>query len=423
MKRYWIILLAVVLAACGGGEQKGNFSDPTNRLEVVSWWVSPSEHPAFEVLLDAFKAANPDVETVDGTISGGGGSNVQVALAARLQAGDPPDVWQTFLGSSLRAWVNADRIVDVSGVYESSGLDRTMPQALLDAATYRVKAWGVPTGSHRGNVLWFSQRVLKEAGVKPPGPDYTMKDFEADLAKVAASGKTALCLGGKDRFTSTELFENTLLSVVGTDGWSRIADDSFDWRGGQLRQALTQFGDVVSQADPEAPGLTWDQAAKKLATGQCAFLSMNDSVYGELVANRAVEGKDFGYVAYPGTSGAYLAIVDTFVVSAAAEDGVNAMKFLETIADPKVSLEFNKVKGSVPIRDDVDVASLPPYQRQASKALFSDKILLSMTHGEVMSTNFQQALYDAVASYASSKNADGFIDTLQGSIEVPHVGP
>jgi len=422
MKRLWIIALVFVLAACGGGGQKANFSDPTDRLEVVSWWVSPSEHPAFEVLLNAFKAANPDVEVTDGTIAGGGGSNVQVALAARLQAGDPPDVWQTFLGSSLRAWVNAHRIVDVSSVYESSGLDRTMPQALLDAATYRVKAWGVPTGSHRGNVLWFSQRVLKEAGVTPPGPGYTMKAFEADLAKVAASGKTALCLGGKDRFTRTELFENTLLGVVGTDGWARIGDDSFDWRGAQLRQALTQFGEIVSRADPEAPGLTWDQAAKKLATGQCAFLSMNDSVYGELVANKAVEGKDFGYVAYPGTSGAYIAIVDTFVVSAEAEDGVNAMKFLETIADPKVSLEFNKLKGSVPIRDDVDVASLPPYQRQASKALFSDKILLSMTHGEVMSTEFQQALYDAVASYASSKNADGFIDTLQSSIEVPVAG-
>src|SRR5215217_8962222 len=113
MKRYWIIVLAVVLAACSGG-QKGNFSDATDRLEVVSWWVSPSEHPAFEVLLNAFKAQNPDVEVVDGAIAGGGGSNVQVALAARLQAGDPPDVWQRGLGSSLRAWVNADRIVDVS---------------------------------------------------------------------------------------------------------------------------------------------------------------------------------------------------------------------------------------------------------------------------------------------------------------------
>ncbi len=422
MKRYWIITLAILLAACGGGGQKANFSEPTDRLEVISWWVSPSEHPALEVLLNAFKAGNPDVEVVDGAIAGGGGSNVQVALAARLQAGDPPDVWQTFLGSSLRGWVDAGRIVDVSSVYESTGLDRTMPATLLDAATYRVKAWGVPTGSHRGNVLWFSQRVLREAGVAPPGPGYTVEAFEADLDKVDASGKTALCLGSKDRFTSTELFENTLLGVLGTDGWNRIRDDSFDWRGPQLREALTQYGEIVSRADPAAGGLTWDQAAKKLATGQCAFLSMNDSVYGELIANRAVEGKDFGHVAYPGTSGAYLAIVDTFVVSADAEDGVNAMKFMETIADKKTSLEFNKVKGSVPIRSDVDVSSLPPYQRQASESLFNDKIVLSMTHGELMSSDFQEALYDAVATYAGSKNQNAFIDILQNSIEVPIVG-
>src|SRR6476646_801407 len=133
MKRYWIILLALVLAACGGGGQKANFSDPTKRLEVVSWWVSPSEHPAFEVLLNAFKAGNPDVDVIDGSIAGGGGSNVQVALSARLQAGDPPDVWQTFLGRSLRAWVDAKRIADVSAVYERTGLDQTMPATLLDA--------------------------------------------------------------------------------------------------------------------------------------------------------------------------------------------------------------------------------------------------------------------------------------------------
>ena len=422
MKRYWFVMLAVVLAACGGGGQSANFSDPTDRLEVVSWWVSPSEHPAFEVLLNAFKAKNPDVEVIDGAIAGGGGSNVQVALAARLRAGDPPDVWQTFLGSSLRAWVEAGRIADVSAVYESSGLDRTMPQTLLDAATYRVKAWGVPTGSHRGNVLWFNQRVLRDAGVAAPGPGYNAEAFNNDLAKVAASGKTALCLGVKDRFTATELFENTLLGVVGPDGWSRIGEDKFDWRGSQLRQALMRFGQIVSRVDPSAGGLTWDQAARKLATGDCAFLSMNDSVYGELVANKVTEGKDFGYVPYPGTAGAYLAIVDTFVVSAEAKDGVNALKFLETVADPKTSLEFNKVKGSVPIRNDVNVSSLPAYQRQASDSLWHDKILLSITHGELMPSEFQEAIYDAVATFVQSKNTDAFIDTLQNSIEVPVAG-
>ncbi|HEY7051099.1 MAG TPA: ABC transporter substrate-binding protein [Mycobacterium sp.] len=421
MKRLWILGLAIVLAACGGG-QKGNFSDPTDRLEVMSWWVSPSERPALEVLLNAFKAAHPNVDVLDASVAGGAGSNVQVALAARLRAGDPPDVWQTFLGSSLRAWVDADKIADVSAVYDRTKMAQVLPPTLRDALTYQGKQWGVPTGSHRGNVLWFNVGVLRDAGVAPPGPGYTPEAFDNDLAKVAARGRIPLCLGGKDRFTATELFENTLLGVIGPDGWTKISGDSFDWRGSQLREALTRFAQIVSRADPNAGGLTWDQSAKKLATGQCAFLSMNDSVYGELVANHAVEGKNFGYVAYPGTGGAYLAIVDTFVVSADAKDGVNAVKFLETIADPTTTLAFNKVKGSVPVRRDVDVASLPAYQRQASESLWHDKILLSMTQGELMSTGFQQALYDAVAAFVQSKNANAFIDTLQNSIVMPTPG-
>ena len=56
MKRFGIIALALILAACGGG-QKANFSDATDRLEVVSWWVSPSEHPAFEVLLNCVQSS------------------------------------------------------------------------------------------------------------------------------------------------------------------------------------------------------------------------------------------------------------------------------------------------------------------------------------------------------------------------------
>ena len=80
------------------------------------------------------------------------------------------------------------------------------------------------------------------------------------------------------------------------------------------------------------------------------------------------------------------------------------MKFLETVADPKTSLEFNKVKGSVPIRNDVDVASLPAYQRQASESLWSDKILLSITHGELMPPVFSKPFYDAVATFVQSKH-------------------
>jgi glucose/mannose transport system substrate-binding protein len=76
----------------------------------------------------------------------------------------------------------------------------------------------------------------------------------------------------------------------------------------------------------------------------------------------------------------------------------------------------------VPIRSDVNVSSLPAYQRQASKSLWEDKILLSITHGELMPSGFQQAMYDAVATFVQSKNANAFIDTLQNSIAVPIPG-
>jgi len=239
--------LALGAAACGDDDDSNSSSGDGKLSGTIKIDGSSTVAPFAQAAQEAFQAENPDVTAIDGTIAGGGGSNVQVALAARLHAGDPPDVWQTFLGSSLRAWVDAGRIADVSAVYDRTGLDRTMPPALLDAATYRVKAWGVPTGSHRGNVLWFNENMLKDARVSVPGPGYTTEAFTSDLAKVAASGRTPLCLGGKDRFTATELFENTLLGVIGTDGWAKIRDDSFDWRGPQLTEALTRFGQIVSR--------------------------------------------------------------------------------------------------------------------------------------------------------------------------------
>jgi glucose/mannose transport system substrate-binding protein len=428
MKRPMIGLFAVLvaasstlLAACGS-DTKSDYSSQTKKLEVLSWWVSPSEKPALQVLIDAYKKQNAGVDVTDASVAGGAGSNVQVALASRLRAGDPPDLWQTFPGQSLSAWAGANDIVDVSDVFQSTKLGDQMPKALLDASTWHGKQWGVPTEAHRQNNLFFNTAVLAQAGVTPPKAGYTADQFVADLAKVNATGKPGLCLGAKDRFTSMEVFENTLLGNIGTDGWSKISSDKFDWGSAPIKSTLTTFDAIMSNTDPKADGMTWSDAAKKFATGGCGFLSMNDSAYAEVQAAGAVAGKDFGYVAYPGTDGKYLAIVDTFVAAAGAKNGVNAKKFLETIASPEVETAFSAKKGSVPLRKDADVSSLSPYQQDASKALWSDPILLSMTDGELIDSALQQRLYDAVADFKQSRKQTAFIDTIRDSGVVPAAG-
>jgi glucose/mannose transport system substrate-binding protein len=411
-------LLTLALGACGGDTPTSATTD-TARLEVVSWWTSGSEATALNALLAAFRQANPGVQPVNAAVAGGAGSQAVVALAQRLRKGDPPDVWQTFTGKSVQGYAQRGTVRDVSSVFDS--LRATMHPTIRESLAYQGKPYGVPTGAHRSNVLWYNIDLLKRAGVDPPGSGYTVAEFQADLRKVKDSGATALCLGGKDPFTTVELFENTLLGSIGTAGWQDMTRDSLDWRGTRVRAALTTFGDLLSYADPEAGSLTWDAATKKLATGGCAFESMNDSAYGELISVGTPE--TFGSTPFPGTGGSFLAVVDVFVAATKAQNAKNALAFLNGISKPSTQMTFSQAKGSVPVLRNIDLSSLPAYQQESSKSLWSSPVLLSIAHGEAMSPAFQQGFYDAVSSYVRTRDPEAFADGLRNAVANDRIPP
>jgi glucose/mannose transport system substrate-binding protein len=409
-------VLALVLGVAGCSSDTPSATGPTPNLEVVSWWTSGSEQQSLGVLFDSYRAGHSGVDVANATVAGGGGSNAQVVLAQRLISGDPPDAWQTFPGGALSAFVAQDQVRDVSSVYAADGLATVLPKPILDGLTVDGHQYGVPTSAHRGNVLFFNRALLTKAGVALPGAGYTAAQFRADLGTLDDAGITPLCLGAKDAFTTTALFENTLLGVVGPDGWQRISADRFDWDGPQAREALNQFGAILDHADPEAAALSWDAATKKLAAGGCAFESLNDSAYGELLTAGAVDGRDFSEVPYPGTDASYVAVVDTFVSASKAANAKNALDFLAVIGSADTQVAFSKVKGSVPVRTDADVSSLTPYQQSAAQALRTGTVLWSITHGEATSPRFQQGFYDAVATYVRSRDARAFSKTLTDAL-------
>ena len=408
------LTLIAGLSACTTGTQGS--TEPSNKLELISWWTSGSEAEALNVLIKAYQAKDAGVDVSNAPVVGGGGSNAQVVLTQRLLAGDPPDVWQTFPSAALQSYVSQRQVADASSIVTQSGLGKAVPQAILDGLTVGGKQYGVPTSSHRGNMLFYNLDVLKKAGVSVPGNGYTVQQWISDLKKVKDSGGVPLCLGAKDSFTTPALFENILLSVVGPEGWDAIVADRFDWDGAQVHQALALFGQALDQVDPAASGLSWDAATKKLGDGGCAFETMNDSAFGELIKDGKADGTTFHELPFPQTEASYVAVVDIFVQARSATNAKNAADFLSTIADPTVQLDFSKAKGSVPVRTDVDVSSLSPYQQSASTAFRNSRILWSIVHGEAMSPAFQQGFYDAVNAYVRTRDAKAFSTTLVDAV-------
>ncbi|MEY2514398.1 MAG: glucose/mannose transport system substrate-binding protein [bacterium] len=410
-----VALFALTFGGCGGDAETSATKD-TKQLEVVSWWTSGSEAAALDALFAAFRKSSPEVDAVNGAVPGGAGSKAIVELAKRLQKDDPPDVWQTFAGESVQGYARRGDVRSVGSVFDSDDLPARMQPTILSSVMRDGRPYGVPTGAHRGNVLWFNKKLLDQIGVHPPSRGYTPTAFLADLEKIKNFGAVPLCLGGKDRFTTVELAENALLSSLGRSGWNDMVDDKLDWRGDRVRAALKTFGEMLRYSDPQASDLTWDEATKKLATGGCAFESMNDSAFGELVDAGAKEGEDFGSTAFPGTDGSFLAVVDVFVAAKQAKNAKNALAFLADISKPATQLAFNRAKGSVPVVRDVDVASLTGYQRASSKALWSSPVLLSIAHGEAKSPDFQEGFYEAVSTYVRTRDADAFADDLEDAV-------
>jgi glucose/mannose transport system substrate-binding protein len=406
------LLAAAGLTACGGSSSTSDSAAKSDSLEIFSWWTSGSENAALKRLFTAFDQAAPGTKITNGAVAGGGGGNAQAVLQTRLQGNNAPDTWQTHPGDAIAQYVDAGYVKDLTSIYSQNKLNAVMPKALVDAQSKDGKIYGIATGAHRGNVLWFNKKALAKAGVKEPSADYSPDQFAADLATLKSKGVTPLCVGAKDPFAAPQLFENVMLGVVGPQQWAAITTGKQPWDSAGVRTAATQFARLLPFIDGDASASTWDQATKKLAAGDCAFESMGDWAYGELRADGVKEGSDFGYVAHPGSNGSFVMVVDTFVVANNAKHPDLAAKWIASIGTKEAQLAFNKEKGATPVRTDVDVSSLPEYQQQAAKEFRDDSLVWSIAHGEATSPQFQQSFYDAVTQFMQSKDVNSFVQTL-----------
>lgn len=399
-----LALAGLVLAGCSSsGDSSPESSGSANEVEVFTWWASGSEKVGLDALVKVFNEQNPDISFVNAAVAGGAGSNAKAALAARLEANDPPDSFQGHAGAELTDYIDAGQLQDLSSFYADNDLTSAFPESLVKRLTVDGKIYSVPSNIHRANVVWVNTDVLKKAGIDPTKAPTSLDAWIGDLKKLKDSGvESPLALGTE--WTQVQLFENVLIADLGADEYSGLWDGTTAWDDAGVTAAIGHYGELLDYVNSDFSGLDWDAATQIVIDGSAGYNVMGDWAEAAFAQAGQTYGKEYTTWPTPGTDGIFDFLADSFTLPVGAPHEAAATAWLKTVASADGQKAFNQAKGSIPARTDAKAADYGPYQQTAIKSWTSDTVVSSLAHGAAAKVSWSTDISSAIGKFASDKD-------------------
>ncbi len=396
-RKLWFIVAIACMAMVGATVVQAQ-----EKLEIFSWWAG-DEGPALEALIKAYGEQYPNVEVINSTVTGGSGVNARAVLKTRMLGGDPPDSFQVHAGQELiGTWVAAKRMEDLTPLYKSEGWMTKFPKGLIALLSAKGGIWSVPVNIHRSNIMWYVPENLKKWGVQPPK---TMADFLATAQKLRDGGMQYPLVVG-EAWTVNHLWESVALGVLGPANWSALWSGKLQFTDPKVVAVFETFGKVLSFANTDSAGLSWQQATDRVVKGEAAFNVMGDWAAGYMATTlKLAPGTGFWWVPSPGTSGTFMMLSDSFGLPSGVKNRTAALNWLKLLGSKNGQDIFNPLKGSIAARLDSDLSIYNAYLQAAAKDWKSNTIVGSLVHGAVAPEIFSNAWPEVLNIYLASKDA------------------
>ncbi len=408
MRTSLLLLIILLLSSCQSG-------DPTRsekQIEVFTWWTSGSEASALETVLETYQNRYPDVEVINASIAGGGGSAARPVLQTRLVGGNPPDTWQTHHGAELMGqYVMPGFAASVKDLYDAEGWYELFSPSLIEMVSKDSEPYLVVLNLHRSNTLWYNKHVLAEHGI-PMGDALSIEELFRIAEEFQNTEIAPLCMGDTGIWATGIMFENTLAGTIGAERYQGLWNGSTRFTDSDVMEAVRTYGRLLNYQNDDHAALSWDQAADKMAEGACVFYSMGDWVYGELIRDGLQENIDFGWVAHPGTEGIHILVTDGFTLARNAPHPEETLNMLRIMGERVVQEDFNLIKGSICARNDCDRSRFGPYLQWAMDEYAKSVAVPTAIHGSAAPADFQQSLNDALTDFVVRRDAEAFTEML-----------
>ncbi|MFV0383875.1 ABC transporter substrate-binding protein [Paracoccus sp. (in: a-proteobacteria)] len=341
-------LLVTSTMLCGAGV--ANAAD----LEVMHWWTAGGEAAAVAEFAKAFDATGN--HWVDGAIAGSG-STARPIMISRIIGGNPPAAFQFNHGRQADELIEAGLLRDITDVAKAQGwADVVNPPSLLDACTVDGRIYCAPVNIHSWQWLWLSHAAFEKAGVPMPG---TWAEYVAAAPALKEAGIIPLALG-QQGWQRAGVFNVMMASLIPAETYLAVYQDKdSDTAAGPEIASVFQAAAEARDMSVDSTVQNWNDATNLVITGRAAGQIMGDWAQGEFAMAGQVAGTDYSCLPGLGTNPRLGTGGDAFYFpvlknadQTAAQDVLAA-----TLLDPKVQVEFNLRKGSLPVRGDIDMST------------------------------------------------------------------
>jgi glucose/mannose transport system substrate-binding protein len=343
------LLGAAALAAVFGGPAFAA------NCEVTHWWTSGGEAAAVQQFQKAFDEKSGGDKWVDGAI-GGSGDTARPIILSRIMGGNPPCATQFNPGKDADDLVDAGLMTDLTDLATKENWKGFVyPKTQLDPTCVRNgKVWCVPVNIHSAYWMWVNRKVYESNGLAVPK---TWDEVIAAAPKLREKG--IIPVSAAQGWPISTLSDDIEVGVLGIPNFIKIYKDR-DMavvKSAQARAVWEKMDQARKVIDAKEIVPQWNDAVGLVITGKASANIMGDWAQGEFAVANQVAGKDYECIAGVGTNDIVSTGGDVFYFPKSKDPAVTAaqLKMASIMISAPVQVAFNLKKGSMPIRQDVDL--------------------------------------------------------------------
>lgn len=355
-------------------------TDSGKYLEIAHWWTNLAERPQLNVYQNALKEKG--YQWVDYTFEGGAGVNMLQLLEADMETPYIPHAIQTYLSQVEHKWEDSSTLLALDDVATQFNWKDVLPAFVHQNIKHNGHYYSVPVNLQRVNWMWVNPAVFAAAGAALP---HDWPSFFDAADKIQQNGITPISIGSYAWQEGT-LFEVLVLSIGGVAFHKQSLIDLTPsaFRSPTMHKVLETLKRLKHYSNYQDKSQDWINATHNVIDGKAAIYFMGDWAKAVFRQHNIPYGEQ-GYLclAAPDTANLFLLNTDTFIFPKAGNAYEQGQKTLATIIMSKpVQEEFNRVKGSIPARQDISPAR---FDECAQKAMH-----IAKTGTIVPSFNFHQ---------------------------------